>query len=52
MGIVTNNLSFAYGKKKALSKVNLNLTNAQKGIYLMNVTNPEGKRYTKKLVIK
>jgi len=27
MGIVTNNLSFAYGKKKALSKVNLNLTN-------------------------
>jgi len=27
MGIVTNNLSFAYGKKKALSEVNLNLTN-------------------------
>lgn len=27
MGIVTNNLSFAYGKKKALSEVNLSLTN-------------------------
>ena len=26
MGIVTNNLSFAYGKKKALSNVNINLT--------------------------
>jgi ABC-2 type transport system ATP-binding protein len=26
MGIVTNNLSFAYGKKKALNNVNLNLT--------------------------
>lgn len=26
MGIATNNLSFAYGKKKALSNVNLNLT--------------------------
>jgi ABC-2 type transport system ATP-binding protein len=26
MGIVTNNLSFAYGKKKALNDVNLNLT--------------------------
>lgn len=34
------------------AKINLNLANAQKGIYLMNVINQDGKRYTKMLVIK
>jgi ABC-2 type transport system ATP-binding protein len=40
MGIVTNNLSFAYGKKKALNNVNLTLNN---GFNVLLGTNGAGK---------